>query len=145
MAGVKAPQPHLSSRQKARKRAVDILFESDLRERDPLATLAERTEDAEPPVVELTAQLVRGVIDHLDEIDQTIAGSLTPGWSLARMPRVDRTVARIAVYELDHTPTPRQVVIAEAVRLAKALSTDDSPAFINGLLAQIVWPDSPDA
>jgi len=143
VAASKAPQAHLTARQKARKRAVDILFESDLRERDPLVTLAERTADAEPPVVSMTDEIVRGVVDYIDEIDQAIAGSLSTGWTLTRMPRVDRTIARIAVYELDHTSTPREVVIAEAVRLATALSTDDSPAFLNGLLARIVWPDSP--
>ncbi len=145
MADTTAPQTHLTARQKARKRAVDILFESDLRERDPMVTLAERTAEAEPPVGALTADLVRGVVDYIDEIDQTVSGSLSEGWSLARMPRVDRTIARIAVYELDHTSTPREVVIAEAVRLATALSTDESPGFLNGLLARIVWPDSPDA
>ncbi len=130
---------HLTARQKARKRAVDILFESDLRERDPLVTLAERTADAEPPVVALTDEIVRGVVDHIDDIDPLIVESLDAGWTLTRMPRVDRTIARIAAWELEHTSTPREVVIADAVRLAQALSTDESPAFVNALLGTMAF------
>ncbi len=129
----------LTARQKARKRAVDILFESDLRGRDPLVTLAERKADAEPPVAALTEEIVEGVVAYLDDLDELVADALADGWTIARMPRVDRTIARIAAWELEHTTTRREVVIAEAVRLAGALSTDDSPGFLNAVLATVAF------
>ncbi len=127
-----------STRGKGRKRAVDIVFEADLRDADPLATLAERTDDAAPPVREFTRDLVEGVTAHRAEIDGRIAAALTPGWTLPRLPRVDRSVLRIAVYEIDHTPLPDAVAVSEAVRLVSELSTDESPAFVNGVLGSIV-------
>lgn len=130
------PEPRLTTRQKARKRAVDIVFEADLREADLAATLAERTSDGEPPVRSFTADLVRGIAEHELAIDQRIAESLPIEWTLERMPRVDRAIARVAVYELDHTDTPPNVVIAEATELATELSTDSSPGFLNGMLAR---------
>lgn len=129
---------HLSTRSKARKRALDILFESDLRGTDPLQTLAVRTELAEPPVRDYTSELVRGVIEHEPEIDQRISASLASGWSLERMPRVDRAAARIAVFEIDHGPVPDEVAVAEAVALVGDLSTDESPDFLNGLLGAVL-------
>ncbi len=126
-----------STRHKARKRAVDILFEADLRGVDPLDTLTERTAAADPPVREYTADLVRGVVANQDEIDARIASRLSANWSLARLPRVDRAVLRIAVFELDAGVVPAGVVAAEAVALAGELSTDSSAAFVNGVLAAI--------
>jgi N utilization substance protein B len=80
---------------------------------------------------------VEGAAEHLDRIDELIA-SYAEGWTLERMPVVDRNLARIAVYELlyvDEIDDP--VAISEAVELAKQLSTDDSPRFLNGVLARI--------
>jgi N utilization substance protein B len=94
---------HSSTQTKARKRALDILFEADLRESDALATLAERSADAEPPVRDFTAGLVKGVSAHRDDIDARIVAALADDWSLQRLPRVDRTIMRIAVFEIDHT------------------------------------------
>jgi len=125
------------TRHKARKRAVDILFEAELRETDPLETLAVRMTDAAPPVREFTAQLVRGVVGGQPDLDHEIAAHLAEGWTLLRLPRVDRTVLRIATYELTAGETPAPVVIAEAVKLAAELSTDESPAFVNAVLAAI--------
>lgn len=127
-----------STRGKGRKRAVDILFEADLRDADPLTTLAERTDDAAPPVRDFTRELVEGVTAHQADIDGRIAAALTPGWALSRLPRVDRSVLRIAVYEIDHTAIADAVAVAEAVRLVAELSTDESPAFVNGVLGTIV-------
>lgn len=129
--------PRTSARSKARKRALDILFESELREADPVSTLLVRTEDADPPVREYTTELVKGVSEHAREIDARIADALQAGWTLARMPRVDRNLARIAVYELDYTDLPPSVAVAEAVTLASGLSTDESPAFLNGVLKRV--------
>lgn len=108
-----------------------------MRGTDPLETLNARTADASPPVRPYTAELVHGVVARLPEIDSRIAACASPRWSLERMPRVDRTAARIAVYEIDHLDVPDPVAIAEAVALVADLSTDDSPAYLNGLLGAV--------
>lgn len=129
---------HSSTQTKARKRAIDILFEADLRDTDALATLSERAADAEPPVRDFTTGLVQGVSAHREEIDVRIVEALADGWSLQRLPRVDRTIMRIAVFEIDHTTVPDAVAVSEAVGLAGQLSTDDSPKFVNGVLRTVV-------
>jgi N utilization substance protein B len=126
-----------STRSKARKRALDIVFEAELRGLDPLTTLADRTEAADPPVREYTAELVRGVAAHADEIDARISACLAPGWTLVRIPRVDRSALRIAVFEIDYGEVPDPVAVAQAVQLVSDLSTDESPAFVNGVLRAI--------
>ena len=131
----RGPRAHLSARAKARKRALDILFECDLRNADLLGTLQERVADADPPVALYAREIIAGVQDHQLSVDQRIAESLSQGWTLERMARVDRALARIAVWELDHTDTATPVIIDEAVQLASELSTDASPAFLNGMLA----------
>lgn len=126
-----------SSRSKARKRALDILFEAELRGTDPVATLEERAAAADPPVREYTTKLVRGVVAHSNEIDARISACLSPGWTLPRMPRVDRNVLRIAVFEIDYGEVPDAVAVSEAVRLVSELSTEDSAAFVNGVLRAV--------
>ncbi|WP_375431802.1 transcription antitermination factor NusB [uncultured Friedmanniella sp.] len=135
---------HLSTRSKARKRALDILFEADLRGEDPISTLDVRADLADPPVRDYTADLVRGVVRHGGEVDRRIAACMSGGWSLERMPRVDRAAARIAVYEIDHSDTPDEVAIAEAVALVGDLSTEESPAYLNGLLGAVLTTKQPD-
>ena len=128
----------MAARSKARKRALDVLYESDLREVDPLITLAERRALAEPPVNEYTVALVEGVQSHRERID-AILTDYAEGWTLARMPGVDRAVLRLGVYELLwRDEVPDAVAIDEAVELAKALSTDESPRFVNGVLARVL-------
>ena len=129
--------PSSSSRSKARKRALDILFEAELRDTDAVTTLEEREAAASPPVRGYTAELVRGVTAHASEIDARISSCLAAGWTLPRMPRVDRNVLRIAVYEIDYGDVPDAVAVAEAVQLVAELSTDESPAFVNGVLRAI--------
>jgi transcription antitermination protein NusB len=126
-----------SSRSKARKRALDILFEAELRGTDPVATLEERTAAADPPIRDYTTELVHGVAAHSSEIDARISTCLAAGWSLERMPRVDRNALRIAVFEIDYGQMPDAVAISEAVQLVSDLSTDDSPGFVNGVLRAI--------
>jgi N utilization substance protein B len=126
-----------SSRSRARKRALDILFEAELRGADPVATLEERTAVGDPPVREYTTQLVRGVVAHDSEIDARISACLAPGWTLPRIPRVDRNVLRIAVFEIDYGEVPDAVAVSEAVQLVSELSTEDSPAFVNGVLRAV--------
>ena len=132
-----------SARSKARKRALDILFESELRGRDPLETLAERAAEADPPLRDYTRTLVEGVADHRDAIDKRISAALAKGWTLPRTPRVDRSALRIAVLEIDHLDVPDAVAVSEAVRLVADLSTDDSPSFVGGVLGAVV--DTKDA
>src|SRR4029450_2893336 len=103
-----------SARRKGRKRALDILCEAELRGSDPLQTLAERSADDGPPVREYTATLVHGVVQHAADIDSRISAAAAHGWSLARMPRVDRTAMRIAVLEIDYLDVPDAVAVAEA-------------------------------
>jgi N utilization substance protein B len=127
----------VAARTKARKRAVDVLYEADLRGRARMEVLAERIADANPPVPDHTVRLVEGVEEHAARIDELI-DTHARGWSLQRLPDVDRAILRMGVFELlwaDDVPDP--VVIDEAVQLAKALSTDDSPAFVNGVLGAI--------
>jgi N utilization substance protein B len=129
----------MAARSKARKRALDVLFAAEARDVPALDMLAERMADPEAtPMGEFAAALVRGVNEHLTRIDDVIAQH-SIDWTLERMPAVDRAILRIAVYELvygDGVDAP--VVIDEAVELAKSLSTDASPRFINGVLAQVL-------
>lgn len=127
----------MSARRKARKRALDVLFESDLRRRNPRTTLAERVARADPPVPEYSVELVEGVLAHQDRIDEVLAGHAV-GWTLDRMPAVDRNLLRIGAFELLwRDDVPDAVAISEAVELATELSTPDSPGFVNGLLGRL--------
>lgn len=128
----------LTTRSKARKRALDILFEADLIGNDVIAVLDSHTLRAEPPVRPFTADLVRGVAEHREAIDSVIGASLAEGWSVSRMPRVDRNLARIAVFEILYTELPDEVAVSECVALGQDLSTDDSPGFLNGVLRTVV-------
>ena len=133
-----SPRPHFSTRTKARKAALDVLFEADLRGEPPLAILHDHVLAAETPMREYTAVLVEGVVAHQRHIDARLAEALHNGWSLERMPRVDRALARIAVFEIDHGGIDAKVAIAEALVLAGELSTDESPSFLNGVLSGVV-------
>jgi N utilization substance protein B len=128
----------MAARSKARKRALDILFEAEIRSRPPLSVLDERTEAAAPPVSAYAADLVRGVQAHREQIDELLADN-AEGWTLDRMPAVDRNILRIGAFELLWAgDVPEAVAISESVMLARELSTDQSPAFINGLLARLL-------
>lgn len=132
----------MSARSKARKRALDILFSSDLRGTslsDALADEARRA--ASEPEREASwlyaREIVDGVIDHQVEIDELIT-TFARGWTLERMPAVDRAILRIAVWEIGfNSDVPAAVAVTEAVDLAKDLSTDESASFVNGVLASI--------
>jgi N utilization substance protein B len=132
----------VGARTKARKRAIDILFSADVRGipfAQALAAEAERA--AQEPAREASwlyaREIVDGVIDHADEIDELIQ-TYSQGWTLERMPAVDRAILRMAAWELLYNPAiPDGVAISEAVEQATSLSTDDSAKFVNGLLAKI--------
>ncbi len=128
----------MSARSKARKRALDILFEADVRREPPLTVLEARTVRAEPPVSSYAIELVQGVQAHREEIDRLLAEN-SHGWTLERMPAVDRNILRIGGYELLWgNDVPDAVAISEAVQLAGDLSTDASAAFVNGLMARLL-------
>ena len=123
----------MSARSKARKRALDAIFQADLNNK-PIST-QEETEEVDEKYSDV---LINGIKENQTQIDLLIAESLT-NWTIDRIPRVDRNILRIAVYELlFQKDVPVNVVISEAVKLAEDLSTDDSAAFVNGTLANIV-------
>jgi N utilization substance protein B len=128
----------VAARSKARKRALDILFASELRSEDPVVALDRAIEAGEGPTNDYTTTLVRGVVEHRERIDEVLT-TYSKGWTLGRMPAVDRNVLRIGVYELlwGDDDVPDTVAVSEALHLVQDLSTDDSPAFVNGLLGSI--------
>jgi N utilization substance protein B len=128
----------VGARHKARKRALDVLFEADQRQTDPNAVLSERSAQAQHPANPYTVLLVEGVVRHGHEIDELIETHAV-GWTMDRMPAVDRAVLRLGTLELRWPPedVAPAVVIDEAVELAKELSTDESPSFVNGVLGRI--------
>jgi N utilization substance protein B len=133
----------MSARGKARKRALDVLFSADIRGVPPLEVLAEGpiaagAAPAQQPQNPYVRTIVEGVVAHRARIDELIS-TYSSGWAVDRMPVVDRNVLRIAVFELLWGEgVPAAVVIDEAVGLARQLSTDDSPGFVNGLLSRIL-------
>jgi N utilization substance protein B len=130
-------------RHHARKRAVDLLFEAEARGLTAAEVAEQRTALAEskPEIDSLspyTVTVARGVTEHAAHIDELISAHLQ-GWTLQRLPAVDRAVLRVAVWELLHADdVPEPVAVDEAVELAKELSTDDSPGFVNGVLGQVM-------
>ena len=132
----------MSARSKARKRALDILYQSDVRGDDlPTTLAAEAKRAANEPAREASwlyaREIVDGVIDNRDEIDEQIT-TVSKDWPLSRMPAVDRAVLRIGVWEiLFNDQVPSAVAIDEAVELAKEFSTDGSGSFVHGVLARI--------
>jgi N utilization substance protein B len=126
------------ARSKARKRALDVLFASELRGEDPVVALDRAVAEGEGPTNDYTGFLVRGVAEHRDRIDELLS-TYAEGWTLTRMPAVDRNVLRIGAFEVfwvDDVPDP--VAVTEAVALVRDLSTDDSPGFVNGLLGALL-------
>ena len=129
----------MAARTKARKRALDLLFEAEQRGVNAADLLRERLAApvTEAPLSEFTADLVMGVVEHWGQVDELIT-TYSQGWTLQRMPAVDRAILRLGAYEvLFSTDVPEPVAISEWVGLATELSTDDSPRFVNGLLARL--------
>ena len=130
-------------RHQARKRAVDLLFEAEARGLTPAEVADARTAlaEANPDVSALnpyTVTVARGGTAHTAHVDELITSHLQ-GWTLERLPAVDRAILRVAVWELLHAEdVPEPVAVDEAVELAKELSTDESPGFVNGVLGQVM-------
>ena len=131
----------MSARSKARKQALDLLYETDIRGTNLVETLAARDIPAEGPdarpIREYTKELVNGVSDNRRKIDELIT-TYAQGWDMDRLPSVDRNILRLGIYEiLWSTDVPMSVAIDEALVLAKELSSDDSSKYIHGVLGRI--------
>lgn len=129
----------MAARTKARKRALDLLFEAEQRGVDAGTLLRERLAApvTEAPLAELTADLVSGVVERREEIDELLT-TYAQGWTLQRMPAVDRAILRLGAWEVLYSAeVPEAVAISEWVGLAGELSTDDSPRFVGGLLGRL--------
>jgi transcription antitermination protein NusB len=128
----------MAARTKARKRALDVLYASDLRAENPVDALERAIADGEGPSNDYTTTLVRGVVEHQSEIDDLLA-TYSQGWTLDRMPAVDRNVLRLGVFEVLYADdVPDAVAVTEAMSLVRDLSTDESPQFVNGILGNIL-------
>ena len=132
----------MSARSKARKRALDALYEADIRDLPVAevvtATQQRRSDEGQAGINAYAVELVEGVGRHQAYIDELLS-SYSMGWSLERMPAVDRAILRIGTYELLwRDDVPDAVAIAEAVAMAQELSTDESSSFVNGLLGRIL-------
>ena len=128
----------MGSRSKARPRALEVLYESEVRGADPSMLLGERISRAEQPISEYTLELVQGVDEHRERIDELLS-THSQSWSLDRMPLVDRNILRIGAYELfwrDEVPDP--VAVSEAVGLAREMSSAEAPGFVSGLLSRLL-------
>jgi len=131
----------VSARSKARKQALDILFESDIRGSVALDILISRDVVEEGPdarpIREYTREIISGVSEHRRKIDELIA-TYAQGWDMDRLPAVDRSILRIGIYEIIWaSQLPDAVAIDEALTLAKELSTDESAGYIHGVLGKI--------
>lgn len=129
----------MAARTKARHKALDLLFEAEQRGLNARDLLRERlaTPVTQAPLPQFTADLVEGVVEHWSTINDALS-TYSQGWTIERMPAVDRSILRLGAYEvLWSQDVPAAVAISEAVALATDLSTDDSPKFVNGLLARL--------
>jgi transcription antitermination protein NusB len=128
----------MGARSKARKRALDILYAAELRGEEPTTALDRAIAAGEGPTNDYTSVLVRGVVEHRARIDELLA-DFSEGWTLDRMPAVDRNVLRLGIFELMWADdVPDAVAVTEAIALVRDLSTDDSPGFVNGILGNIL-------
>jgi len=128
----------VSARSKARKAALDLLYEGDIRKTSAISILNQRSGDLEFVIRDFTKELVQGVDENRRKIDELIT-TYSQGWDMDRMPVIDRNILRLAIYEiLWSKDVPSAVAIDEAIELAQTLSTDDSSKYINGVLSKII-------
>ena len=131
----------MSSRSKARKRAIDAIYAADLRKVSPETLLAETQlqvsdRQNQDEIFSYARDIVAGVIEHHSEIEDLLE-TYSEGWSIERMPNVDRAILRVGIWEILYSDTPNGVVVNEAVEVAKDYSTEESGGFINGLLSRV--------
>lgn len=128
----------MSTRSKARKAALDLLYESDIRKTSPQTLLTKRVTELEYVIRDFTKDLIDGVESHRRKIDELIT-TYSQGWDMDRMPVIDRNILRLGIYELLWSESvPTSVAISEALELAQTLSTDDSSKYINGVLSKVL-------
>lgn len=128
----------MSARSKARKAALDLLYEADIRKSSPTFILQQRVAELDFVARDFTRELIEGIESHKRKIDELII-TYSVGWDMDRMPVVDRNILRLGIYEiLWSSDVPTEVAISEAVELASSLSTDESSKYINGVLSKIV-------
>lgn len=128
----------MSARSKARKAALDLLYEADIRKSSPTLILQQRVAELDFVARDFTRELIEGIESHKRKIDELII-TYSVGWDMDRMPVVDRNILRLGIYEiLWSSDVPTEVAISEAVELASTLSTDESSKYINGVLSKIV-------
>ena len=126
-----------SARGKARRRAVDVLFEAEQRSVSAFDALRDRREKTDQVINPYTVDIVEGVVAMQPQIDEFLT-TYSQGWALERMPSVDRIILRVGAWELLYNDDiPDGVAVSEAVELAKTLSTHESPSFVNGLLGRL--------
>lgn len=127
----------VSARGRARRRALEILFEAEQRDSDPLKGIQQRRDSTDQTINPYTVEIVHGVVAEREQIDE-ILSTYAQGWTLERMPSVDRSILRVGTWELlFNDEIPDGVAVAEAVSVARDYSTDSSPEFINGLLGRL--------
>ncbi len=127
----------MSARSKARKAALDLLYEADIRKSSPTLILQQRVAELDFVARDFTRELIEGIESHKRKIDELII-TYSVGWDMDRMPVVDRNILRLGIYEiLWSSDLPTEVAISEAVELASTLSTDESSKYINGVLSKI--------
>lgn len=125
------------ARSKARVRAVEILFEAEQRDESVRDAMVRRRENSTSPIQPYTVEILEGVDGRREDIDEFLQ-TYSQGWELSRMPAVDRNALRVGAWELLYNDdVPDGVAVAEAVAVARELSTDDSPRFVNGLLGRL--------
>ena len=127
----------MSARSKARKTALDLLYEADIRKSSALTLLSQRQEQVEYLIRDFTKELISGVEEHRRKIDELIV-TYSQGWDMDRMPVIDRNILRLSIFELLWSKeVPPAVAIDEALELAQTLSTDESSKYINGVLSKV--------
>ena len=128
----------MAARSRARKRALDVLFAAEMRGESATEALERAIAENDGPTNDYTSTLVRGVVAHQDRIDELLE-LYAEGWTLARMPAVDRNVLRLGAFELLYADdVPDAVAMSEAIALVSDLSTEESPQFVNGVLGSIL-------
>lgn len=128
----------MAARSRARKRALDVLFAAEMRSESATEALERAIAENDGPLNEYTSTLVLGVVEHQHRIDELLE-QYAEGWTLARMPAVDRNVLRLGVFELLYADdVPDAVAMSEAIALVSDLSTEESPQFVNGILGSLL-------
>ena len=128
----------MSTRSKARKAALDLLYEGDIRKASASALMLHRITDVEYVIRDFTKELIDGVVANRRKIDELIT-TYSQGWDMDRMPVIDRNILRLGIYELLWSKeVPEAVAISEALELAQTLSTEESSKYINGVLSKIL-------